>query len=343
VNSLFLSIVVCVRNDNYGGDFIARLQECLNWNIQLLEKHHVEAEFIMVNWNPDRTNAPLEKLITFSTQRNYVQCRIINVPEEIHQQFVDPLVRKTVPVFEFIGKNVGVKRAKGTYILCMNADILLHPEIVSIISKRQLQRQYYYRADRLDFVNHYSLSVLSKIYEAANVVSLKGFAYYFHPSMSKVVQYRVFRLFNTLRIHWELWKFRNERFCRYMGISVTYDNAAYLAHCHNSGDFMLMHKDNWLALAGYPEGTYISTHTDALFTIFAFTSLKESVFKWPVFHQNHERRYTWDAIKNEETFLEAFQNFERIAQDVVSKKISKDYLNNANWGLEGLILKEDLY
>ncbi len=335
-----LSIIVAARNDNYGGDFIQRLQQCMDWNIKLLEKSRIQAEFVIVNWNPVTENKALEQLVSIPKNLNFVSCRVINVAHEIHEQYVNPEIRKTVPMFEFIAKNAGIRRSKGEYILCINADILVHPEIFEFIAAGKLNMCFYYRANRFDFKKESDTQTLQYLYRSGYAISLKGFLYYFSTLPDKKIQYQFLKSVNQLRINFEFWKLRNKRWCDFLGISVTQDNASYQAHCHNSGDFMLMHRDYWNELKGYPEYTYISTHTDALFTIFAFAKLKEYVFAQPVFHQEHERRYSWDAIKQETVFLEAYTKFEKIAQQIISGKPTSNFLNDESWGLQKFALTE---
>ena len=47
-----ISIVITGRNDNYGGDFSARLQRCVSYNHQELTSHKIDSELIFVNYNP---------------------------------------------------------------------------------------------------------------------------------------------------------------------------------------------------------------------------------------------------------------------------------------------------
>ncbi len=343
MSNIFLSIIVAARNDNYGGDFIDRLQRCLDWNTRFIEANKIPTEFIIVNWNPITENKPLNELISFSQKREYVKYRIINVPSEIHNKYINQEIRQTVPLFEFIAKNTGIRRAAGEYILCINADILIHPKVFEFIGGNKIDKNYYYRTNRLDFKKIDSYDSVIDFYKAGYVVSLKGFEYYFKPLFDKRLQYHIFRFLNPIRIAWEFWKYRNYKLCNYFQISVTYDNATFYAHCLCSGDFMLMHKDHWLELRAYPEYTGISTHTDSIFTIFAYAKLKEYVFSHPVFHQEHERRYTWDAIKNEKPFHDALDRFKDIMKNLLSGKKTDNYVNGEDWGLAQFNLRENKY
>ncbi len=339
----YLSIILVGRNDNYGGDFIKRLQTSLDWNTRLLEEWKIPTEIIIVNWNPVPENKPFEQLITFVENRKYVSCKIISVSPEIHQHFVNPELRQTVPVFEFIAKNAGIRRATGEYILCINADILIHPDVIKFIAARKINTDSYYRTNRFDFNGKTATNSIDDFYKMGSVVSLKGFLYSFNSFFDKKIQYLIFRIINRVRIAVELWKYKNQKISNLLGVSVTYNNAAYYAHCHNSGDFMLMHKLHWFQLRGYPEYTKIATHTDAVFTIFAYAKLKEYVFSCPVFHQEHERRYSWDAIKHESVFLEAYAKFEDIARHVFLERKADNFLNDETWGLQNFSLPENTF
>lgn len=334
-----LSIVIAVRNDNYGGDFTHRLQACIDWNTKWLEHYGIATEFVLVNWNPVQENESLSKLIRWPVERKRVFYRIVDVSNDVHNKYVNPEIRKTVPMFEFIAKNAGIRRAQGASILCINADILLHPSVIEMLASQEVKTDNYYRANRLDFkkVDHVSLSSL---WGAGFAISLKGFMYRFVPVVGKRLQYYLFQRLNTLRLSWELLKLKHSGVANAFRLNVVYNNGAYHAHCLNSGDFMLMERDNWMRLKGYPEYTAISTHTDALFTVLAHRILKEVVVADPVFHQEHERRYSWDAIQQGEGFQETYLLFEETAAALRSGAAVDEFLNSDEWGLEGIHLNE---
>lgn len=336
-----LSIVIAVRNDNYGGDFIERLQRCIDWNTRYLEEYRIKTEFVLVNWNPVADNPTLSDSIIWPRFQRWVEYRIIEVPPEIHQAYVDPAVRKTVPMFEFIAKNAGIRRAKGEYILCINADILIDPLVFKFIVTKKLKKRTYYRANRIDFRKTDQLTV-DKIWANAFAVSLKGFMYEFsEDDGDKGLHYEYLGVKNFYRLRWERYKFKHAKIFSLFRFNVVYDNGGYFAHCLNSGDFMLMRRENWMNLKAYPEYTTISTHTDAIFTVLAHSRLSEKILLPPVFHQEHERRYTWDAIKNSDEFKDAYRLFEDIAAKVRDGKPVDEHLNKDDWGLANYELKEE--
>jgi len=336
----YLSIVLTGRNDNYGGDFIKRLQDFFDWNCSLFEDKKVATEIVFVNWNPLENKDSIEKLIQFPKNRKYVQIRIITVPSKLHEIYVNPKLRRTVSIFEFIAKNAGIKRARGEYILCLNADVLLHPKIVESIATKKLNNDFFYRANRLDFKSIDKILGTNQLYNNGVFISLKGFKYSFKNSLNKKVQISFFTQLNKIKLSWELFKRKHEKTSAFLGLSITYDNAEYQAHCLNSGDFMLMHRAYWMKLKGYPETTFVSTHTDALFTIFAFSHLKEFIFDKPIFHQEHERRYTVNLIDEDPEIKQAYRDFQKISQEVLQSRKCESYLNEDNWGLSTYHLNE---
>ena len=57
---------------------------------------------------------------------------------------------KGLIVAEYVGKNIGIRRARGEFVLAANADDILSEALVSFISKGALNYGAYYRAALLD-------------------------------------------------------------------------------------------------------------------------------------------------------------------------------------------------
>ena len=55
-------------------------------------------------------------------------------------------------------KNVGMRRAKGEFVLVTNGDVLLGEALIGIISNRKLDKDSFYRIDRHDLFERYSRS-----------------------------------------------------------------------------------------------------------------------------------------------------------------------------------------
>ena len=103
---------------------------------------------------------------------------------------------------------------------------------------------------------------------------------------------------------------------------------------------MLMHRKHWWALNGYHENANLSLHVDSLMVIqAAMLGLQEKVLAWPIYHQEHERRY--DADQHIPAYREAYFNFQEEAQKMLHQKAPVIY-NDDNWGFANFELEETL-
>lgn len=324
----YLSIVIAARNDNYGGDFISRLQKCITWNTRLLEKYKVKTEFIIVNWNPIEENKTIEEQIEWIDNRRYVKYRIITVSQEIHEKYIDDNIRKTVPLFEYLAKNAGIKRASGEFVLTLNPDILISETIIKDLAKRKLNKSVFYRANRFDFINN-DITQKTKIW-------LKGFSYPYQKNLFQL------KIKNQIRCWWRKNSVKCTDLFNYLSWKVYYHHAEYKYHCNVSGDFLLMHSSAWSKLKGNPENTFLALHTDAMMVIMAATSgLKEKVFKSPIYHQEHTRRFNATEKGNEE-YRKAYLLFQEEAQKMIQQEKATIY-NDKKWGLANFDLLEEIF
>src|SRR5207245_3974337 len=55
-----------------------------------------------------------------------------------------------MPIFEYIAKNVGIRRARGEYVLITNPDIVFTQELIRYFAARGLRGDAFYRVDRYD-------------------------------------------------------------------------------------------------------------------------------------------------------------------------------------------------
>ena len=141
-----LTIVAVSRNDDHGGDMLCRMQHFTNGFIAQCCKHELAAELILVEWNPPPERPPLEEALEWPDNFGPARARVVTVPPEIHAQFPHA---KALPLFQMIGKNVGIRRARGQYVLAANIDVLLDDAIVVYLRDR-LTPGIILRADRYD-------------------------------------------------------------------------------------------------------------------------------------------------------------------------------------------------
>jgi hypothetical protein len=149
--SPYLSVVVTSRNDGHGGDPLARLQAFVNTFDAQCRRFHLDAELIIVEWNPPADRPRLHQVI-----RRPGGCafplRYIEVPAPLHER----LPRASVlPLFQMIGKNAGIRRARGRFVLATNIDIIFSNELVAFFAAGQLRSGVIYRVDRHDIESNY--------------------------------------------------------------------------------------------------------------------------------------------------------------------------------------------
>lgn len=312
-----ISLVLTGRNDNYGGDFRSRLQNCISNAFDQLSKAQVSSEIIFVNYNP-LSEPSIETFIDWPSSSELVRIRIITITPEHHKELVKVGGRKDVPVMEYLGKNAGIRRAQGEFILSMNPDIILPSKIVAEF--KSLKKERYYRTDRVDYSGDiHGSHELKRVF-------LKGQDY----PISSLDELPSLRKENRKLNRWRSFTPRIEWFLNLMSSPVYYNSAEYNFHCNVSGDFMLMHRENWEALRAHHEDRPIALHVDALMVIqAAMSGLKEHVFDSPIFHQEHERRF--DAKTDNPTFKEAFDFFVAESKKMMDAGKPEIY-NGTEWG-----------
>lgn len=144
----YISFVVAGRNDNYGGDYLQRVQLCINVLFSYWQRFKLDAELIIVEWNPPADSSPLAEAISWRRRPDTGTVRIITVPQKIHMQIPNP---NKMPIFEYLAKNVGIRRATGRFVVVMNPDIILTKDMIRAFAEKVLRGDCYYRADRYDF------------------------------------------------------------------------------------------------------------------------------------------------------------------------------------------------
>ncbi len=149
--SPYLSVVMTSRNDGHGGDPLVRLQAFLNTFDVQCRTFGLAAEVVVVEWNPPADRPRLHQLITVPSDCAFA-LRFIEVPEALHNGLPHAHV---LPLFQMVGKNVGVRRSLGEFVLCTNIDIIFSNELVELFASRSLQHGVIYRVDRHDIESDY--------------------------------------------------------------------------------------------------------------------------------------------------------------------------------------------
>jgi len=143
-----ISIVVTARHDNYGGSYEERILKPLEFNCARLAEHRVDFELILVEWDPIPGRPLLSEIVGrhFPQLASGVIRRIVVAPEYQAALTQNP----KAGYFEYIAKNVGIRRAAAPLVLVTNVDVLLGRQVVQTIAAGRLALATIHRAARVD-------------------------------------------------------------------------------------------------------------------------------------------------------------------------------------------------
>ena len=305
----YLTFVVAARNDNYGGDFLGRLQVFVNALLAMWDKHNLDAELILVEWNPPPDRPRLREAIRWPNSPVLDSVSIVDVPNEIHRRLANS---DRMPIFEYVAKNVGIRHAKGAFVLSTNPDILFSDSLMKFFAARKLQPDCYYRVNRHDVAE--DIPVTLGVDGQLRFCSLHACRYHLAKRTVTLNKPRRFLHSASQAVPW----FRPVRtLSRFLHADRVHTNA--------SGDFMLMSAESWRSLRGFPE---LTTHSyiDAYFVYVAVTAgLKQVVLPDPIYHLEHDRS---EQAARPWTVLDKIPAFQEMIQ---SRR--PHIANSENWGL----------
>ena len=144
----YLSVILTGRNDGFGGDFDTRLFRALEFNHRQLAVRRIPHEFVFVEWRP----LPDRPLLAEVLADRFPEL----VPDALTSFVADASyhdacsLNPRLQFQEFIAKNVGIRRARGEFVLTTNSDIYLGRGIVDWLQEAALQHGVLYRATRVD-------------------------------------------------------------------------------------------------------------------------------------------------------------------------------------------------
>ena len=143
----YLSLVVTARNDDHGGNLLRRMQIFVDGWLAQARRYQIPSELIVVEWNPPADRAPLVEALRWPADTGPCAVRFVEVPREIHARYKHA---ESLPLYQMIAKNVGIRRARGRFILATNIDILFSDELAAFLGSQQLREDRMYRIDRHD-------------------------------------------------------------------------------------------------------------------------------------------------------------------------------------------------
>ena len=312
-------IVATARNDNHSGNMLRRMQIFINGLLHQCQQYQLPAELIIVEWNPPVDKPPLASVLSWPIENNPCKVRIIEVPPEIHRRFKHS---EGLPLFQMIAKNVGIRRAKGEFILATNIDLLFSDELFSFLASRQLQPGVMYRIDRYDVLSDVPLEASLEeqlAYCQENIIRVNG-RYGTKDVKRKRKKVEQTQQPEVVSNQWldkvpdsviPLLSVLKNIYKSLVPLSTRYAILEQLSpglrdwlirrgllnvgpipdiHTNACGDFTLMANSDWLSLGGYAELEMYSFHIDSiLYCAAALTGLKERVLDSPMqlYHIEH--------------------------------------------------------
>jgi hypothetical protein len=144
----YLSIVLTGRNDGYGGDFVERFFRTLRFNLQQLGARGVTHELVFIEWAPPPDRPLLvDRIFDEVPELDPARCLWFVVDPQYHHTLSQ---NPRLEYLEFPAKNIGIRRARGQFILTSNCDVFFGRCVLDALEGRTLRPRSLYRAPRHD-------------------------------------------------------------------------------------------------------------------------------------------------------------------------------------------------
>jgi hypothetical protein len=142
----YVSFVTYSRNDDYAGGL-----RKLHWSTRYLgeqcDEAGLAAESVIVEWNPPAERISLAEALSDLPARRNLRVRVITVPTQVHSRYAHAGTR---PLHAAVAANVGLRRAKGQFVLLKVADAFYPDALIRFLAARSLLPDRLYRAKRID-------------------------------------------------------------------------------------------------------------------------------------------------------------------------------------------------
>lgn len=297
ISQPYLSVVATSRNDDHGGDPLIRTQIFITSFARQCDKYKLPSEIIIVDWNPVPGRPGLAAVLQLPAESTFVRAYVITVPTALHKRLK---YSAQLPLFQMIAKNVGIRRAKGQFILATNIDILFSDELIRFLALQRLDKGKQYRVDRYD--------IQSGLTREASLDETIEYAWA-HPVRTNR-RYRPRSLIRHLYGEELFKKHCNPRpeFCgKIEGVTVVQENGVWQVrperavnmsylHTNACGDFTLLSREGWETIRGYPEFAAYSFNIDSMGFMAAHYAGYEEVSLLPpcvCFHIEHGLGSGW--------------------------------------------------
>lgn len=348
----YLSVVATARNDNHGGQLLQRMQAFVDGLADQARRFQLPIELILVEWNPPSEREGLRAALRWPNVSPWCTYRIIQVPPALHALRENA---KAIPLFQMLGKNVGIRRAAAPYILATNIDILFSDTLMKWLTNKPLRPGISYRVERHDVpaeVAELPVNADRMMYCGTNrfqehrldgSIDLRTGHY---PRM-----YRYAYAWREQLGRWlepcAQWLPMNTAIRRWWNRALVEPPMLFTNAC---GDFTLMSRADWFKVRAYPELECYSLHLDGLYLYLAhYAGIREIRVAHPIYHIDHS-----GGLKAEDP-AELFERLRRRGLSWISDEQLHTWLmhmrrerkpltfNDADWGYAAHSLAEERF
>lgn len=307
----YLSIVVTGRADDFADGFQKRLQNFIN--ILEMNSQNVPLasfEVIFVEWAKRNKDKHIYEDVEIPLHLKN-RFKFIIVPVEYHID-LHKKFRRLNDFYEFIAKNVGIRRAEGRFVLVTNPDNLLSVELFEAVASHQFNSGVLYRANRYDLLEGWELRyTLDDIFD-------------YHSSPWKE---------NNITI-----KKRCDKPTTYTVVTNIGDFVEYVNFCA-TGDFIMLSKYLWEAMGGFVECP-ANPSVDTIFLaqmMRMVTGFIHSNIHIPTIHQYHPKI---------NSYRPSIENHEEIVKELICNgqtNLLDMYPYDKNWGFKNVSFEEKMF
>jgi hypothetical protein len=343
----YLSVVVATRDDDHGGDPGARLKAALKVYKRQAEKFRFPLEYIIVDWNsPVKRAGVFAQVKTWDLKSEFLKIRVIEVPPVAHKKIDEA----KIPFYQMIAKNVGIRRAKGRFVLASNIDIFLDEELFRFLTQKALKARRMYRSDRVDLdikiiqqqpkTAPYRIPnrLKTRKHVRSRSIAQKDLKIFTHAGNFQYPE------FDSRIPATKIWKEKIRLWKKRLGL---FGSPGFHLHTNGCGDFTLLSRSAWHALRGYPEFRIFSFHIDSVFCHQAHDSgYFELCLPPPLEHYHIDHSAGWTPETNDR-LLQRLRTknipfIEHQMDQLVEgcRKARKPLFNAEDWGLFGEVFPE---
>ena len=324
-----LSVVVASRNDDHGGDMLARMQAFVRGLDHQSQRHAMGIELVFVEWNPPLDRPLLHAVLPCPTDGSPLRIRYVMVPGTIHRRWRH---HERMPLFQMIAKNVGIRRSRGDFVLCTNVDLLFSDALCNFLADGQFADDVMYRANRCDIPRDVlNIENIDEqlTYAQDNVIRRLG-----------EVPWGYGKRFATLR------RFKH-RIAEW--ICPSRRSVLQMTDTEACGDFTLMSRKSWDQIRGYPELGLYSIHVDSLGCLAALACGCRQVVLPPelcTYHMEHDTGWMSMTPAVKMRFTEERPSLDWMVVCEAASWMLKHHapldVNDDNWGCAGDVFEEML-